>query len=184
VVSALAAWHDEHARFGRVLDLLETQVSAFHAGEDPDYELMRDIVYYLQNFADRFHHPREDAAFERLAQREPSLRVMVNRLLQEHRVIARAGEELLGRLADIAGDVIVERAAVEAAASTYLVYYRHHIKTEEAEVLPSAAQILTPEDWAAVAAAVPPGPDPLFGPDFDARYEALRKQVTPDASAP
>ncbi len=177
----LTDWHDEHVRFGRLLNLLEEQVNAFRAGEEPNYDLMREIVHYLQNFAHRYHHVREDVAFDRLAEREPSMRMIANRLLQEHRVIAWAGEELADRLMQITEDVIVERAAVEAAASTYLVYYRHHLVAEERDILPRAAHLLTPDDWAAVAAAVPPEVDPLFGPDFDVYYEQLRRQLRPAA---
>ena len=68
----LAAWHAEHVNFARLLDLLETQVAAFHRGERPNYHLMGDIVSYLRSFADCIHHPREDAAFARLAEREPA----------------------------------------------------------------------------------------------------------------
>ncbi|MBI4205239.1 MAG: hemerythrin domain-containing protein [Betaproteobacteria bacterium] len=173
----ITEWHDEHARFGRLLDLLETQAMAFHAGEEPNYDLMRDVIHYLRHFADRFHHPREDVAFARLAERDPGLRLAVSRLLQEHRVITVTGEELLRRLDDIAADVVVERSAVEAAAVIFLVYYRHHLATEETEIVPRAAELLTPDDWAAVTAAVPTGRDPLFGDDVEARYEELSRQL-------
>lgn len=174
----LAEWHDEHVRFGQLLDVLEAQLARFRAGEDPDYDLLREVMHYLSHFADRVHHPRENTAFTLLAEREPAMRLPVNRLLQEHRVIAAVGDELRRRLDEIAVDAVLERGLVEAIAATYLLYYRHHLATEETEILPRAAQLLTPQDWAAVAAAVPAGPDPLFGPDFDARYENLRRQVT------
>ena len=175
----IALWHGEHVRFARLLDLLEEQVARFHeATQPPDYELMRDIVYYLRNVTDRLHHPREDVAFACLVERDPEMLQPVNRLLQEHRVIAVAGEELLSHLDAIAADVLVARAAVEKAAATYLVYYRHHLATEEAEVLPRAARLLTQHDWAAVAAAVPAGHDPLAGGDFDAGFRDLRSQRT------
>jgi hypothetical protein len=41
--------------------------------------------------------------------------------------------------------------------------------------------VLTSEDWAAVAAAAPPGADPLFGDDADARYHELRRQIALEA---
>ena len=53
----IAVWHAEHVRFGQLLDLLEKQVAVFHGGERVNYELMRDILYYLRHFPDRFHHP-------------------------------------------------------------------------------------------------------------------------------
>ena len=106
----------------------------------------------------------------------------VNRLLQEHRVIANAGDELLRLLNEVADEAIVARAEVEAAAATYLVYYRHHIATEENEVLPRAIELLTPEDWADVAAAIPAGRDPLFGESSDERYRELRRLILLEAS--
>lgn len=173
----LALWHADHVDFSRLLDLLEAQVAAFHAGERPSYELMSDIVDYLRQYADRFHHPREEVAFARLVERDPEMRLPVNRLLQEHRVIARAGDELLDRLEEIRDDVMTIRANVEAAAATYLVYYRHHLAAEESKVMPRAAELLTRDDWAAAKEAAPVGPDPLCGADFEVRYRELRKYI-------
>jgi hemerythrin-like domain-containing protein len=179
----VAYWHAEHAQYARLLDILEQELAAFHAGGVPDYELMRDILRYLRYFPDRFHHPREDEAFTRLVARDPDMQLPINRLQQEHRVIAEAGDQLLWRLEQVAEDVIVSRAIVEAMAATYLVYYRHHIDTEEREVLPRAARLLTVSDWAAVAAAAPPGRDPLFGEDSTPRYRELRNRIMRDAGA-
>jgi len=177
----VAVWHAEHMRFASLLDFIEQQMAAFHAGQDPDYELLRDVVYYLHHYADRYHHPREDVAFERLVKRDPALSVPINRLLQEHRVLDSAGRTLLELLDDILGDVVHERTAVEAAAATYLVYYRHHLNVEEDEILPRAARLLGPADWAAVATAVPAVPDPLFGDAVAERYHELRRRLTAQA---
>ena len=173
----ITLWHRDHMRFAWLLDFLQHQMTAFHDGRDPSYELMQDAVHYLQHFADRFHHPREDVAFARVAERDPDLKLTVNRLLQEHRVIKVAGDTLLNYLENILEDAVMQRATVEAAAATYLIYYRHHLATEEAQIMPLAEKLLTPDDWAAVAAAVPVGPDPLFGDDIDARYHDLRMQI-------
>jgi len=152
----IAAWHADHMRFARLLDALEQEVARFHAADTPDYERMRDIVLWLRHYADGVHHPREDAAFQRLVNRDPSLSLPVNRLLQEHRVIAHAGETLLEQLENAANGGFARRADLEAAAATYLVYYRSHLQTEETHILPRAAALLEREDWAAVAAVVPP----------------------------
>jgi hemerythrin-like domain-containing protein len=176
-------WHEEHARFSRLLDYLDAQLAGFHDGGRPNYELMGDILYYLKTFADRQHHPREDVAFALLARREPSLRPLIARLTQEHRVIDTVGAELHDCLSDILGDVMVERAKVEAAAATYLVYYRAHIEAEERDILPAAARLLTPADWQEVLAAVPAIPDPLFGAETGVNYRTLRTQVEAEALA-
>jgi hemerythrin-like domain-containing protein len=177
MTSPTAHWHAEHANFTKLLDALDRQLTLFHAGENPNYELMLDIVSYLRRFPDRHHHPREDVAFARLAARDPAMQVKVNRLLQEHRVLAQAGDDLLALLNQAADEAIIARTEVEAAAATYLIYYRHHIASEERDILPRAAELLTPEDWSAVAAAVPPGHDPLFGEQSEERYRELRRLI-------
>jgi len=178
----IAEWHEDHVKFSQLLDLLEEQVAAFHRGEHPNYDLMSDIVFYLRSFGDCVHHPREDATFARLLARKPELNLLINRLLQEHRVIATAGEDLADRLNQATGDVMAPRDGLEAAAATYLVYYRNHLNTEESEIIPAASELLMPEDWAEVMATVPRVSDPLFGNDVQARFGELRKQIAREQS--
>jgi hemerythrin-like domain-containing protein len=183
VSDPVASWHAEHAHFARLLRFLETQLKAFQDGGALDYALMHDVVHYLQDVADGFHHPREDEAFRRLAARDAGLEVLLNRLLQEHRVLAVAGGTLLQILDGILEDVVVERSAVEAAAAQYLLYYEHHLAKEESEILPRAAQLLTPDDWAAVATAIPGAPDALFGAVLGERYRQLSRYMMGRAGA-
>ena len=173
----IEVWHVEHAYFKRLLDLLHRQVEVFETGQRPNYELMLDIISYLRSYSDRFHHPREDVAFARLELHRPDLKPVLARLRQEHRVIANTGEKLLEQLTAILDDAILPRSEVEAVAATYLVYYGNHIAREESEVLAHAARALTQEDWDAVNAAVPGGPDPLFGEDPAQHYRDLRRQI-------
>ena len=173
----VALWHTEHVYFRRLLELLQLELDAFHRGERPNYELMLDIVAYLREYSDACHHPREDVAFQRLAQRCPELRLDLARLTQEHGVIARAGETLRHQLEDILSGTLIPRAEVEVAAATYLVYYGNHIAKEDELVLERAARLLTAEDWQAVREAALSAPDPLFGEAPAERYRALRRQI-------
>ncbi len=180
---SIVQWQAEHKHFARLLELLEQQVLAFHADDEPNYELMLDIVSYLRYFPDHHHHAREDVAFARLAKHAPEMKPLVGQMLQEHRVIGAAGNELLGYLQQVIDDVVIERARVEAAAATYLVYYRRHLALEDRDLVPRAAALLTPEDWNAVAAAIASAPDPLFGEDCEPRYKELRRQIALESKA-
>jgi hemerythrin-like domain-containing protein len=177
----IAVWQAEHDYFRRLLDLLERQVDVFHAGEQPNYALMLDIIYYLRHFTDQSHHPREDVAFARLTLRKPEIDLQLARLMQEHRVIVHIGENLEKALERAVADAFVPRADVEALAASYLVYYRSHIVREEQEVLPLAASTLTPEDWDLVRRAAPAMPDPLLGSEPAARFRELRRQIALEA---
>jgi hemerythrin-like domain-containing protein len=172
----LETWHAEHVHFNRLLDALQRQIDVFHAGERPNYELMLGILSYLREYPDQYHHRLEDVAFERLAQRCPDLRPDLDRLRQEHRVIAQAGEALRDDLEAILHGAILKRGEVEVAAATYLVYYGNHIAKEEEDVLPRAVQVFTPQDWEAVRAAVPS--DGAAQGQQDERYRALMRLET------
>ena len=148
------AWHDEHMEFEALLNEVQRQVDIFHAGGRPDYERMLQILSTLRERGDRSHHPREDAAFERLAQRCPDLALELARLQQEHRVIADAGEKLDRLLSAALDGAVLQRAEVEIAAAMYLVYYGNHIAHEEETILGRAASALTAEDWEAVRRTV------------------------------
>jgi len=177
VADPIAAWHTEHEYFARLLRLLRKEIDVFHTGTEPNYELMVDILRYLREYTDCVHHPREDIAFARLARHCPDLEVVIARLMQEHRVIAAAGEDLLARIeAALAGDV-APRERLEAAAATFLVYYESHLAKEESEVLGRARAHLTPADWDAVRTGVPALADPLFGNAPQDRFSDLRRQI-------
>lgn len=180
-LNPIAAWHEEHVYFNQLLRLLQREVDVFHGGGRPNYELMFDIVSYLREYSDQFHHPREDAAFARLVKRCPEMELPLARLAQEHRVIAQSGETLLREIDSILGGSFVPREEVEAAVATYLVYYGNHIAKEEEDVLTLAAQHLSAEDWEAVKAAAPAGKDPLFGNETAQRYRELRRQIALEA---
>lgn len=178
MILPVAAWHEEHVYFSRLLDRLQKELDAFQAGGTPNYPLMLDIVSYLHDYGGQVHHPREDEAFRRLLPRCPDLALEIARLHQEHRVIARAGEALSAQLAAAGADEMVRREDVEAAAATYMAYYRAHLAAEEEEILTRAAQELTAEDWEAVREASPAGAEPLRAPGH---YRELRRRIALEA---
>jgi hemerythrin-like domain-containing protein len=182
-MNPVTAWHDEHAYFGRLLQVLQEEVDTLYAGGTPNYELVLDIVFYLRDYSDQVHHPREDEAFKRLSRRSPELRPILVRLQQEHRVIAQSGDRLRELVEEAVSDTVVPRADIEAAASTYIVYYRRHIETEEKEVLPVAARELTEADWLAAREAAPSKPNPLVGEDADDRFRRLRRRIAGETPA-
>lgn len=172
-----ALWYAEHANLARLLDLLEEQVAVFNAGDQPNYDLLLDIVHYLTHYPDQIHHPKEDVAFARLVKHDPQMKPQIDQLTQEHRVIATAGGVLLKHLEEVLAGSVEPRSLLEAAAATYLAYYRGHLAAEDKEVVPRAAQLLTAADWAAVAKAVPSRPDPLLGEHVETHYRKLRRQI-------
>ena len=70
----IAALDRDHANVARLLELLESEILAIEVGKTPDYPLLQDIMRYMTQYPDRFHHPKEDLIFVQLLKREPGAR--------------------------------------------------------------------------------------------------------------
>lgn len=91
MIVPIAAWHEEHVCFAQLLDLLEKEVQAFRGEGTPNHELMLDVVAYLRDYGDAFHHPRaelESAAATYLAYYRGHLAA------EEEQILTRAALEL------------------------------------------------------------------------------------------
>lgn len=172
-----AAWHVEHIYFSRLLDLLQRELELLRAGKRPNYGLMLDVAEYLQVHGDRYHHPREDAAYSFLAYRRPDLAPTLEKLREDHIVIARLGQRLLRDLNEAVEGFTVSRDELAAVIGSYLIFYREHIAFEEAQILSVAAAVLHANDWESVAQATPAAFDPLFGAPPQQRYRELLQRV-------
>jgi hemerythrin-like domain-containing protein len=177
----ISAWHAEHVYFSHLLDLLQRELDVFHFGGRPNYELAQDIITYLRDYGDQYHHPREDRVFERLAKRSRDLELVIARLRQQHRVIASSGEALLEQIEAILDDAVLPRAQLEMALATYLVYYRSHIEQEDALIVDRAGRELTPADWEVVQYIPGPGRDVSLGLKSAGQFKELRRQIALEA---
>ena len=181
---SLAVWHDEHANFAKLLNLLERQLNLFHRSQTPNYALMLDIMSYMTHYPDLFHHPREDRAFELVKQRIPSLGWLVDELTSEHAVAVKNSAQLVLDLDSVVDGAILSRERVETPGREYIAHFRHHMAREEADLFPIVAKTLSTRDWAAIDAHVKPVMDPLFGSNAPQQYEILRREILREASAP
>lgn len=179
----LDLWHAEHVNFARLLNLLDDQLSLFHGGKTPDYELMLNIMFYMTHYSDVLHHPKEDLVFAKIREREHGVARTVDDLAAQHARLKQSGQELVRQLDDIVNGTISSRERVESVARDYVGTLRAHMRIEEAEILPLARKLLTSRDWTAIHAAIGRVEDPLFGKHPEGRYVALHHQITRQASA-
>ena len=57
------------------------------------------------------------------------------------------------------------------------------MRTEESEILPVAARLLSESDWAEIDATIANFDDPLFGSDVQDARAGLREQINRQAQA-
>lgn len=135
---------DEHQLILRMLALLEKNARLTAEGSFKDYQFYLDGVDFIRNYADRFHHAKEeDILFEALVEHGmPRENSPVAAMLMEHdqgRTYVKAMEEAATRAVN--GEAGQEEAIV-ANARGYLDLLREHISKEDDILYPLAERIL------------------------------------------
>jgi len=176
--SLVKLWRAEHRSFGALLGLLAEQLDLLAKGEAPNYEIMLDILDYMVDYADRFHHPAEDLVFAKVAERVPSARESVSDLMRQHIELVKIGRQLIGALEAAVHGTVTPRSTIEAQGSQYLDAFRRHMYAEEQGVFLTALEQLSSEDWNSIHREARRGEDPLFGERPQQRYAALRREIS------
>lgn len=172
----LKALHTDHDHFTRLLDLLHESLDCLRAGERPDYTLMLDIVVYLTEYADLYHHPREDLIYEAYLQRGGAGGA-INNLLQQHAGMKEQTAALRSVIEGLLQDAVMSKPRFISLLAEFIDEQRAHLIAEEAEVLPWIQEALTDRDWDTIAARLPARIDPLFGGRVARQYEALYARI-------
>ena len=178
--NVIAALERDHANIAKLLDILESEILAIEVGKTPDYPLLQDIMRYMTQYPDRFHHPKEDLIFVQLLKREPGVRDDVEDLLEEHISIALAGQEFDRLLRTSAVDSVEVREQLGASGFAYIRALREHMLKEERKLFALAKVIFTKEDWQVIDEDVDAIEDPLFGEMVADAYQRLYLLVTDD----
>ena len=185
-MQAIRIIREEHQSLAAVLHGLLYIVREIRAHRtEPDFELLGAMVYYIDTFPERFHHPKEDAwLFRLLLLRYPPASEFIGLLLSEHRAGAgklRQLEQALIRYQQGGHD---EFPVFAAAVEAYVAFERNHMHSEETEVIPLAQQHLTPADWAEIDAAFLDHTDPLLGTSARDDFLELFRRIVNRAPPP
>lgn len=183
---ALHIIRDEHAALS---SLLQSILLMIERGPDDNperfFDVMRAMLFYIDEFPERLHHPKEsDLLFPRLARAAPELMPVIQRLEAEHmRGEARIRELQHQLLAwELLGDA--RRQEFSEAAKSYVAFYLEHMRTEETQLLPVAQKVLNASDWAVLDTAFQLSRDPLAGGSYDPCYDRLFTRIVTRAPAP
>jgi hemerythrin-like domain-containing protein len=160
---AIRIIRDEHRSISAVLSGLRAVAQVAREGKlRPDFAVFRAMIYYIDAFPERMHHPKEDAhLFARLLPRDPGARELIEALQAEHIQGARLVRDLERAL------LAYEQtwpAGVEpfiAAVENYAQFHWSHMRREEQDLIPRAEKALTAEDWAAIETAFAGNNDPI-----------------------
>ena len=184
--SALAIIREEHAAVSAMLRSLRLLVDKGPGRQRARFfETVRAMLFYMDEFPERHHHPNESRLlFPLLLRAAPELQPIVERLEADHAAGEHRVRELQHMLVgwEFLGDS--RRAAFVAALQEYVRLYQQHMQTEETHLLPLAAARLSPQDHAELNATFGAARDPLAKGSRDPVYEALFERIVLHAPAP
>jgi hemerythrin-like domain-containing protein len=182
-LTVMNAEHQAIAAMLRSLSMLVAQAKRTRAM--PNFELLRAMLFYLDEFPERLHHAKETRLlFPRIRVRCPELGSVLDRLDADH---ARGEAAIRGvERALLAFEILGEsrRDAFEDAVQRYIGAYLHHMAIEESQVLPLARDRLIDSDWADLDPAFEANRDPLTGYTPNDEYRALFSRIVAQAPAP
>ena len=154
---------DEHRSMSAVLHgLKELARTAQDPRVRPNFAVFRAMIYYIDAFPERLHHPKEnDFLFPRVVARAPAAAALVQDLRREHEKGAELIRELERSL--IAFEAVCPFGAdrFEEAVKAYAQFHWDHMRKEEQALVPLAEAALTEEDWKAIAKAFTGNEDPI-----------------------
>ena len=179
IPTALTVIRDEHQAIAAVVHALRQMVLEIRQKQAaPNFEALRTLVFYIDAFPERMHHPKESHhLFRYLRARSAAAAALLDKLEREHAY----GEQEVLRLQhllleyEMLGDS--RFAAFEAAVEAYCNGYIGHMQAEEEYVLPLASKLLTHADWARINAEFELNRDPLTGHKPDKEFAALFSRI-------
>ncbi len=174
-MEALRIISDEHKNFWRMAVTLEQVANELEAGASVAPAFFQSAFDYIEQFADRAHHLKEDDHLFRLMRlRSADAGPMIDALEADHRL---ASTHLIELRKEFAKARSGQQAGLVASLRDYTARLKKHITTEETEAMPLARKILTAEDWAEIDAKFSDNEDPVFGAQARAEFRELYHRV-------
>ncbi|OWW19527.1 hemerythrin domain-containing protein [Noviherbaspirillum denitrificans] len=154
-------------------------------GANVDLRVFRAMLFYISEYPEKVHHPKEDAFLFRLVRtRSPEINATLAALEEQH----HAGEAMVRELehallrVEFAGQSAVP--VFQQQVERYSQLYLQHMRMEEDIVFPTADKLLTPEDWIEIDAAFRVNVDPLDGHDAKSGFDKLYSTIVNITPAP
>jgi len=168
----------EHRHMASVIELFGQQLDAIEAGRLVDTHVVYEVMDYMVTFPDRFHHPREDLIYNRVAELDDRAANDVDTLQRDHDRNNERGRAVLKeierwRSGGTTGDKLVEQGR------EYINGLYEHMNVEEKVVFPHIESMLTVEDWRQLSDddRLRPVMDPVFGPRVHREFRNMARKL-------
>lgn len=168
---------DDHRNMSIVLDLLDDVVQAATAGEDPDFELIDEIMRYMTVYPDAVHHPKEDIVYRQLQAERPDLAEGLEDVPADHLAIAELGTALRDEVEAINMGGAVRRDKLIEDMSGYVERLRRHMSWEETDLFRRIDRMLEENKPEVDVSRYDHSKDPVFELEIEAGFRRLMSSL-------
>jgi len=172
--------HQDHINLNKMLAILRLKVEKLRAGNHPNFSLMADVIDYISNYADAYHHPREDSLYHHFHGRSSELDALLKNCEQAHQRMRETCVELSETIDGILHDAVIPMDEFTDKLEAFLDEQAEHLNLEEGSLFPMIQGIATDQDWAQLITELPKSDDPLFGEKQAVQYSELYKELLVD----
>ena len=177
VADLLNDLREDHRNMAIMLGLLEQAADRIRDGEEPDYELIHDVMRYMTVYSDAVHHPKEDVLYGVMQAEHPKLAAGLERVGIEHRELAELGETLRNDVEAIASGAPVTRDRMVSDTRNYVQCLRQHMAWEEEDLFRRADKLAQEESAMFVDVTDFDRLDPVFGSEREHSFANLLQNI-------
>lgn len=163
----------DHRNMVQLLDLLDAETVRLADADEPDYDLVYDIMTYMSEYPDAVHHPKEDMIYRHLRTNHDDIEESLRHIETDHKALGMASHEIRRDIDAIAADGVVSREALAASLRKYSEDLRKHMYWEEKDLFELADTMDDDESWAELLKSYDEASDPLFGNQTERRFQKL-----------
>ena len=174
----MKALRAEHRHIATVMQLFSDQLQAIEEGQSVDAHVVFEVMDYMATWPDRYHHPREDLIYGRVAELDGKAADDVDTLQRDHDAAAKRGQELLKEIerwreGELKGAVVVK------SGRQYIDHMYEHMNVEEKVVFPHIESVLSLEDWRELAEddELQAVSTPVFGPRVQREFRNMTRRL-------
>ncbi len=172
--------HQDHQHISALLTILKNKLALLELGDRPNFNLMAEVVDYLIDYADDYHHCKENIIYNYLQLHYPRHSHLFDQQKKEHEQLRELTLKLRASVDQALLDMPLPMEEFTHQLRSFIDAQCQHLNTEEGKIFPLVEQHLTADDWKQLQASVPARENPLQTSEREQRYKNLYEALIDD----
>ena len=172
--------HQDHQHIATLLTILKNKLTTLRTGARPNFNLMAEVVDYLTDYADDYHHGKENLIYYYMQEHYPKKSHLIEQQMHEHEELRKITQRLRADVDQALMDMPLSLEEFSRQLESFIDRQGQHLSVEETKVFPVVEQCFSIDDWEKLGESLPNREDPLFGEARELRFKNLYEALIED----